>query len=167
MNIDQLNSLNNDECIEQFTHCCAAHRWVDKMSNARPFSSVQQVKDQAISHWGTMVEADYLEAFDGHPKIGDPASLKAKYASTHAMASNEQSSVNQASDQTIAELAQFNADYESRFGFIFIVCATGKSADEMLGLIKQRIHNTPEQEIRIAAEEQLKILLIRIDKLLT
>ena len=81
MNIDQLNSLNNDECIEQFTHCCAAHRWVEKMSNARPFSSVQQVKDQAISHWGTMVEADYLEAFDGHPKIGDPASLKAKYAS--------------------------------------------------------------------------------------
>ena len=137
------------------------------MAHSLGFSSMEQIHETATRHWETMEEADFLEAFDGHPKIGDPASLKAKYAKTHSMASNEQSSVEEASDETISALAQMNSDYEARFGFIFIVCATGKSADEMLALVRERIHNDPKEEIHIAANEQLKILHIRIDKCFT
>jgi len=119
----------------------------------------------AETHWSKMNREDYMEAFDGHPKIGDPASLKKKYAATLSLADHEQSSVKLASDETIRQLARFNRRYEEKFGYIFIVCATGKSAEEMLALVKRRIHNDADNEIEIAAREQLKILLIRVEKM--
>ncbi|NKB77790.1 MAG: 2-oxo-4-hydroxy-4-carboxy-5-ureidoimidazoline decarboxylase [Gammaproteobacteria bacterium] len=166
MNLNELNSLDRKQRLTLFEKCCSASRWFTLMTESAPYQSIEQLTQAAKAHWSLMDDSDYLEAFDGHPKIGDPASLKAKYAATHATASNEQSLVKHASDQTISELADFNHRYEERFGYIFIVCATGKTADEMLNLVKERIHNPPEQEIKIAAEEQLKILLIRIEKLL-
>ena len=164
MTLEQLNRLSQFESQTLFEQCCTASRWVELMVQSAPYASIEQLKACAEAHWETMVTDDYLQAFDGHPKIGDPASLKAKYAATHATASDEQSSVNHASDETINELAHYNELYEQKFGFIFIVCATGKSADEMLDLVKARIHNPADEEILIAAGEQLKILLIRIDK---
>ena len=112
-----------------------------------------------------MAFPDYMEAFDGHPKIGDPDSLRSKYQNTHSLARSEQASVAQATDDTIEQLAIFNKKYEQKFGYIFIVCATGKSAMEMLSLVKQRLHNTPEKELVIAADEQEKIMLLRISGL--
>lgn len=114
-----------------------------------------------------MQEPDWLEAFDGHPKIGDPASLKKKYHSTQALASEEQSGVREATDQHIADLAKANQSYLDRFGFIFIICATGKTAEEMLGTILDRLNNTRDQELRIAAKEQLKITHIRLENLIS
>ncbi len=112
-----------------------------------------------------MAVSDYMQAFDGHPKIGDPESLKEKYRGTHAMATDEQSAVKLATDQVLAELAQYNARYEKKFGYIFIVCATGKSAAEMLALIRSRIKNAPAEELNHAAREQAKITAVRISKL--
>ncbi|NKB62378.1 MAG: 2-oxo-4-hydroxy-4-carboxy-5-ureidoimidazoline decarboxylase [Gammaproteobacteria bacterium] len=166
MNLDELNNLEEKELVDIFEQCCSARRWFKLMATSTPFQSTRHLEDTARLHWSVMEQRDHLEAFDGHPKIGDPASLKAKYAATHSMASNEQSLVEQASDKTIVELADFNQRYEDKFGYIFIVCATGKTAEEMLALVKTRLHNPPEQEIQIAAGEQLKILLIRIQKLL-
>ncbi|MEQ8802229.1 MAG: 2-oxo-4-hydroxy-4-carboxy-5-ureidoimidazoline decarboxylase, partial [Haliea sp.] len=111
-------------------------------------------------------EADLLEAFEGHPKIGDVNSLKAKYSSTKALAAGEQSSVDEAGDAIIEALARGNSEYEEKFGFIFIVCATGKSAREMSGLLQARLPNDRATELANAAGEQRKIFQIRLSKLL-
>ena len=105
-------------------------------------------------------------AFEAHPKIGDIKSLKAKYASTEALASGEQAGARVAPEAVLQRLKDGNDAYLHKFGFIFIVCATGKSAEQMLELLEQRLPNSREQELRIAAEEQAKITHIRLDKLL-
>lgn len=167
LSLQALNALPESEARQAFINCCTASRWVDRMVASRPFSSIQQCHEQALIHWAEMDEADFLEAFEGHPKIGDVNSLRAKYASTKALASGEQSSVNTADEATIQGLAEGNTQYEKQNGFIFIVCATGKSAQEMLSLLKERLANPREQELLIAAGEQAKITALRIDKLLT
>ena len=113
-----------------------------------------------------MTEADYLQAFEGHPKIGDITSLKAKYANTKELASGEQSAVDEASDEVLERLAQGNDTYQEKFGFIFLVCATGKSAAEMLALLEMRLPNDRATELINAAEEQRKIFHIRLGKML-
>jgi 2-oxo-4-hydroxy-4-carboxy-5-ureidoimidazoline decarboxylase len=110
-------------------------------------------------------EADWQEAFSHHPKIGDIDTLKEKFAATTQWTEGEQASAKEASQQTLQQLAEGNQAYEQRFGYIFIVCATGKSADEMLQLLQQRLYNNPEVEIQIAMEEQLRITRLRLEKL--
>lgn len=136
------------------------------MVSAMPFRSKIAIQDAATMFWKSMRSADYMEAFDGHPKIGNPDSLKKKYWSTHSLAANEQSSVEQTNDNVLQKLVQYNNDYETKFGYIFIVCATGKTATEMLKLLKTRINHRPDHEITIAAAEQAKIMSLRIDKLI-
>ena len=132
------------------------------MVNSRPFRDTDSVQEKAIEIWKVMERSDFMEAFDGHPKIGDPDSLRAKYRNTHALASGEQSSVELASDEVIRNLGIANQQYEQKFGYIFIVCATGKTADQMLDMVNRRIYNDPESELAIAAAEQQKITGIRI-----
>ncbi len=136
------------------------------MVSARPFSSDEHCTTQADAIWSELSEGDFLQAFEGHPKIGDVNSLKAKYADTKALAAGEQSSVDEADDSVIQALAEGNARYDQRYGFIFIVCATGKSATEMLALLEARLHNSREDELVNAAEEQRKIFQLRLKKLL-
>ncbi|KZY72251.1 OHCU decarboxylase, partial [Oleiphilus sp. HI0065] len=126
--LEELNALSKEDAAFAFTNCCTASRWVAGMVEARPFDTIDQCHLAAKTIWDTMEEADFLEAFEGHPKIGDVTSLRKKYAHTKKLASGEQSSVSEANERTIAALAQGNTDYENKFGFIFIVCATGKSA---------------------------------------
>lgn len=117
--------------------------------------------------WWQLREHDWLEAFTAHPKIGDVSSLRAKFKGKReeSLASVEQSGVAGADDAVLHELAQGNTDYEKRFGYIFIVCATGKTAEQMLEILKTRINNDPQQELKIAADEQRKITQIRLEKL--
>jgi 2-oxo-4-hydroxy-4-carboxy-5-ureidoimidazoline decarboxylase len=115
--------------------------------------------------WHSLSEADWKEAFARHPKIGDIESLAEKFQSTAALASKEQSGVIGASVTTLNALAEGNAAYESKFGYIFIVCATGKSAEEMLAMLNERLNNDPDAEIHIAAQEQAKITRLRLEKL--
>ena len=164
--LSKLNSLDEDQAKATFSQCCSATRWVGMMVRSLPYDNTDSVVEHARYYWRQMGREDYQEAFDGHPKIGDPASLKEKYRNTHHLASSEQSSVEVASDRVLEELADLNNQYEKRFGFIFIVCASGKSAEEMLSLIRQRIQNEPDTEIRIPASEQDKITILRIRKLL-
>ncbi len=160
-----MNALNAKTANETFLQCCTARRWALAMTGSRPYSSKTAVLEQAEAVWSRMEEPDFLEAFDGHPKIGDPGSLKKKYSATHSMAGHEQSRVALAPVPIQTELAACNRKYESIFGFIFIVCATGKSAEEMLELIKRRMDNPAAREMAIAAREQSKITAIRIRKI--
>ena len=167
MNTAELNSLPRQTAFDTFHQCCAAKRWVEMMVDAMPYADVAAVLDSASRHWLAMEKTDYLEAFDGHPRIGDPDSLKEKYRNTHALASGEQSRVGEAGEQVLDQLVDYNQRYFDKFGYIFIVCATGKSAEQMLELLKSRLGNAPDRELGVAAAEQAKITAIRLGNLLT
>lgn len=131
-----------------------------------PADDMVELLEDAEDEWWKCSQSDWKEAFTHHPKIGDIDSLREKVASTATWASGEQSGVNKASEETILALAAGNKLYEEKFGFIFIVCATGKSAEEMLAHLQQRLQHEPDEEIIIAADEQNKITKLRIEKLL-
>ncbi len=164
MNIQELNQLPADEAKALFLRCCGSDNWAAAMSAGRPYRDVAEIRSRAVAEWDRLPVDDRLEAFTAHPRIGDVDSLRKKFADTKAWASGEQSGVESAAEQVIQGLARGNSDYEGKFGFIFIVCATGKSAPEMLALLQARLPNTREQEIRNASAEQIKITLLRIDK---
>lgn len=165
MQLEQLNTLSLEQATTAFMQCCVAERWVQKMVHSRPYVSREDLCQRADAYWSEMLEADWLQAFEGHPKIGDVHSLKQKYAATKSLAAGEQASVNAADEAVLQRLATGNQAYEQRFGFIFIVCATGKSAAEMLALLEDRLPHERALELRIAAEEQRKITQIRLQKL--
>jgi 2-oxo-4-hydroxy-4-carboxy-5-ureidoimidazoline decarboxylase len=136
------------------------------MVSQRPYLSRAQLMGEAERQWWRLFRGDWLEAFEDHPRIGsDVEALRQRFASTSDWAEGEQAGVQVASDETLQRLAQGNKDYEERFGYIFIVCATGKTADEMLGLLSGRMQNPPEQELFIAAGEQARITRLRLEKL--
>jgi|TARA_R110000737_G_scaffold213910_1_gene230907 2-oxo-4-hydroxy-4-carboxy-5-ureidoimidazoline decarboxylase len=166
MNLAQLNELTIDEATHTFMQCCTSAAWVEKMVQARPFADKKDLETKADIAWQGLAEADYLEAFEGHPQIGNVDTLRAKYANTKELASGEQSSVSEATEQVIESLAQGNADYLEKFGFIFIVCATGKSAAQMVALLQARLPNDKVTELINAAEEQRKIFHLRLEKLI-
>lgn len=160
-----LNSLAEPAARQALENCCASPGWINSMVARMPFANDESVTNAATFSWQTLPREEWLAAFAAHPKIGDVNSLKKKYASTATWASNEQASIAQASDYTLHELARYNQDYEAKFGYIFIVCATGKSAAEMLTILKSRIGNEADIELQIAAAEQLKITLLRLAQL--
>lgn len=165
MLIEEFNALPESGAVGALEGCCATQRWVNAVVGHRPFETIAALQECATTEWANLAESDYLEAFDAHPKIGDPDSLKKKYAKTHGMASGEQQSVQQATPNVIDALARLNQEYLEKFGFIFIVCATGKTAAEMLALIEERLLNSRAEELINAAREQAAITAIRISKL--
>ncbi len=136
------------------------------MAGRRPFAGIDALLKAASEFWAGLSPSDWLEAFRHHPRIGDKESLRRKFASTGAWASQEQAGTAGADEEVLDELARSNALYEEKFGFIFIVCATGRSAGEMLADLKKRLGNDPEAELRVAAAEQDKIIRLRLLKLL-
>ena len=119
----------------------------------------EDLLDAAARIWWSLKREDWLEAFAAHPKIGERSDSK--------WSQQEQAGASGASNKTLAVLNEANRAYTEKFGYIFIVCATGKTAEQMLALLKQRMGNDPETELRIAAEEQLRITHPRLEKLLT
>jgi 5-hydroxyisourate hydrolase/2-oxo-4-hydroxy-4-carboxy-5-ureidoimidazoline decarboxylase len=161
------NLLNPGEAKVELLKCCGSEVWVDNMIKHFPFQDSNFLFQKANDIWyNECSEKDWLEAFKYHPKIGDISSLKDKYANSKDWAAGEQSGVDAASLETLESLAKVNQTYEEKFGYIFIVCATGKSADEMLQLAEARLKNDPGFEIHLAMGEQQKITLIRLHKLL-
>lgn len=168
MKLEEFNRLEEATMREELLKCCGSIRWANLMLQSYPFVSLEEIKKKATLIWYEQcTEEDWLEAFTYHPKIGDVKNLLEKFASTKEWTANEQSAIQKANTKTIEELARGNKTYEDKFGFIFIVCATGKSAEEMLQLLKQRLSNSYEDEIKIAMEEQNKITHIRLEKLLS
>ncbi|CAN5620923.1 2-oxo-4-hydroxy-4-carboxy-5-ureidoimidazoline decarboxylase [soil metagenome] len=165
MDLKSINELNNYAAAEVFGRCCGSHAWVEKMLSARPFASDQALCEQADRSFKDLARADWMDAFAAHPKIGDISSLKKKYSITKNWAENEQAGAKGISDAVAEDLASSNEQYFQKFGYIFIVCATGKTAEEMLLMLKQRLNNDAETELSIAAEEQQKITHLRLEKL--
>ncbi|MCY4425689.1 MAG: 2-oxo-4-hydroxy-4-carboxy-5-ureidoimidazoline decarboxylase [Halieaceae bacterium] len=166
MSLQQLNTAAEPEARRCLLQCCASKTWVSRLLERRPFAGAAQLREAADRAWRGLSEKDYLQAFAGHPEIGDLNSLRARYADTSALAAGEQSGVEGASDELVEELQRGNRAYQEKFGFIFIVCATGKSAGEMLELLQQRLPNSREVELDNAVREQRKIFQLRLEKLL-
>ncbi len=165
MNLAAINAWPEDHAIAAFRRCCGSTRWSEQMARSRPFPSEEALFDAAECTWWGLDPADWLEAFAAHPPIGDREALRAKFAATAAWSAREQSGVVGASEDVLQALAEDNTRYHDRFGYIFIVCATGKTAEEMLALLRERLSNDPGLEITIAAAEQAKITRIRLEKL--
>ena len=164
--IKRLNQLSSIEAEAEFLKCCGATRWAKAMAEARPFTSVESLLTKADEAWQSLSETDWLEAFRAHPKIGERKAAASQSPQAANWSAQEQSQAQQAGDETKTAIAQGNELYEARFGFIFIVCASGKSADEILSSLTERLANHAGTEMRIAAEEQRKITQLRLQKLL-
>ncbi|MAA80568.1 MAG: OHCU decarboxylase [Deltaproteobacteria bacterium] len=166
MIVEYLYSLSQEERRKALLLCCGSTRWVDGMSQAFPFSGDEDLHKKADEVWNSLQKEDFLEAFTHHPQIGaSKEHLRKKFQNTASWSSGEQAGVSQASEKILDRLVHGNKAYLDRFGYIFIVCATGKSAKEMVEILEQRLPNEPEIELRIAAREQAKITHIRLEKL--
>lgn len=161
MTLEEFNELGRDAAAKELFNCCGSEKWVALLMQDFPFASEKALVEKATTAWYAVCnQSDWLESFTHHPQIGDKKSLEQKFAG------KEQAGVATATDDVINALAKANADYQQKFGFIFIVCATGKQATEMLQLMQGRLGNTTEEEVNIAKGEQHKITLIRFKKLL-
>jgi 2-oxo-4-hydroxy-4-carboxy-5-ureidoimidazoline decarboxylase len=162
----RLNALPLEAASAALTRCCGAARWVEAVLAQRPFASRSELLAAAADVWANLGPEDYLEAFAHHPEIGaNLENLRDKFATTADWASAEQSGAANASEATLLALRDGNATYRARFGYSFIVCATGKTAEQMLALLRARIDHSPEQELGVAATEQAKITHLRLEKL--
>ena len=163
MNLSDFNNIDDNERCRLLMSCCSCSRWATKLSAEGPFLSIQDLTEKASGCWSEMSETNILEAFSGHPKIGDVKDLEKKYGSSPM---EEQSSVRLAKTRTLERLKNKNEEYLEKFGFIFIVFASGKSAEEMLGLLESRLGNSREMELKNGAREQLLIFTKRLGQLL-
>jgi len=165
MTIAEFNALADSSAARELERCCGSHRWVSEMVRHRPFQSLQHLLDASDAACQQLSDDDWREAFRHHPRIGDAAASVKKFPSTEMWASSEQAGMKDASRSLLDELMKLNEEYERRFGFIYIVCATGRTADEMHADIRLRILNTPARELAIASAEQTKITRLRLQKL--
>lgn len=166
MTLDELNALPAPEAEAAFRRCCGSAAWAAAMAAARPFASLAAMTERANALWDALGRDDRLEAFAAHPRIGDLDRLRRKYAATADWSSREQGGVAGAPDAVLERLASGNRAYEARFGYLFLVCATGKSAAELADLLDQRLANDPDTEWTVACAEQAKIMTLRLEKLL-
>lgn len=162
MTLIMFNALSTEIALARLLECCHSRVWAERLLVHRPFTSVQELIELASQVWFSVQESDWLEAFSGHPRIGDLAVLREKFSIT---ASLEQGQVEEASDAILLQLADLNQAYLDKFEFIFIVFATGKSAATMLALLQQRLHNSRPLELENNAREQNKITALRINRL--
>jgi 2-oxo-4-hydroxy-4-carboxy-5-ureidoimidazoline decarboxylase len=167
MNLQDLNSAGAESAQDELIRCCGSRRWAEQMSAQRPFETEKELFAAADDIWQRLEKEDWLEAFSHHPKIGGVDTLRQKFATTKQWAEGEQKGVQQASEDTLNALAEGNSAYQQKFGYIFIVCATGKSASEMLALLQARLGNAADAEIAVAMLEQNKITRLRLEKLLS
>ena len=161
MTLNELNSLPRYRAEGELLKCCGSAAWARTMAGRRPFVSFDRLLKAASEVWWRLDQVDWMEAFKAHPQIGE------QKATHHVWAAREQSGMDRAGVAVATAMEEGNREYLAKFGHIFIVCATGKSADEMLTILRSRMLNPPEEELRIAAEEQNKITLLRLEKLLT
>jgi len=160
MTIGELNAMTSESARSVLLECCGSRAWSRAMTDCRPFGDLAAALLSGEEIWWRLDRADWLEAFRAHPQIGETRAVS-------QWSAQEQAGMSNAGQSIAVELADANREYLSRFGYIFIVCATGKSASEMLAILKSRLTNAPGDEVRIAAEEQSKISALRLKKLLT
>ena len=162
-----LNSLPPADAEKQLSQCCGSTRWAKQIAEARPYSTLDTLLASANEVWWSLDRNDWLEAFRSHPKIGEKKAAEPVSTQAHQWSGQEQSGVGTASKDTVDSLATLNRAYEQKFGFIFIICATGKTSSEMLSALRERLEHGAADELPIAAAEQSKITVLRLKKLLT
>jgi OHCU decarboxylase len=155
--LGRLNQLSLAQACAELRRCCAAERWAKRVGNGRPYDTIQELQQAADEAWRELDEEDWREAIEHHPRIGER---------TRGWSREEQSGAATASDETRDRLAAGQRAYEEKFGYIFLICATGKSGDEMATELENRLGNSPEMELAVAAEELRKITILRLEKLL-
>jgi OHCU decarboxylase len=158
--LEWFNDLPRDEAERQLLTCCGSPAWASRVAAGRPYSDLPALMSAADSIWAALAPADWLEAFDAHPRIGESGG--------HSPGSSrkEQSRVMSSPAGTLATMAEENRRYEARFGHVFLISAAGRSAEEVLAALHTRINNDPETELGVAAEEQRKITRLRLDGML-
>jgi 2-oxo-4-hydroxy-4-carboxy-5-ureidoimidazoline decarboxylase len=166
MTLKDLNTIPPARATELFTACCGSSRWVSHMVARRPFKSLGSLLAAADETWNALPEQDWHEAFAHHPRIGETASAVPQSDKGREWSASEQSGVTRASESIRLAQRDMNAQYERRFGYIYIVCATGKTPNEMFAIARDRLSNDPATELKVAAEEQRKIMRLRLEKLL-
>jgi len=162
-----LNSLSPAEAEKELLQCCGSTRWAQQMAAARPFKTLEALLANADTIWWALDRNDWLEAFRSHPKIGEKKAADPVSTQASQWSGQEQAGVATASQETVDSLATLNRAYEEKFGFIFIICATGKTSAEMMSSLRERLEHEAVDELPIAAAEQSKITALRLNKLLT
>ena len=158
MTLVELNALEPSRAQQEFLRCCGSSTWAASMTAARPFATVAAMQTRGAEIWASLGRSDWLDAFSAHPKIGERRRVS-------EWSADEQAGMRSADERARVQLGVLNAEYEARFGYIFIVCATGKSPAEMLSMLEARLTNDAERELPIAADEQRKIMALRLAKL--
>jgi 2-oxo-4-hydroxy-4-carboxy-5-ureidoimidazoline decarboxylase len=160
--LDQWNRADESAARDAMIACCGANRWAATMVSARPFNSAADLCRAADQAWRATDETDWLEAFACHPRIGERKRTRAGQSAEWSH--QEQAALGDAQERILSELAEGNALYEERFGFTYIICATGKTAEQMLAILKRRLGSDRAAELREAAEQQRQIMQIRLGK---
>jgi 2-oxo-4-hydroxy-4-carboxy-5-ureidoimidazoline decarboxylase len=160
------NRLPVEEAAEEILPCCGSRAWANQLASRRPLdpASLTKASDEI---WSRLHPEDWHEAFSRHPRIGEHKAPSAATVQSAAWSAQEQKLVQNAVKSTLEELAEANRQYEHRFGRVFIVCATGKSTEEMLDILRHRLQNDDAAELLAAAEEQRKITNLRLQKWLS
>jgi 2-oxo-4-hydroxy-4-carboxy-5-ureidoimidazoline decarboxylase len=165
MNFLEFQALPQELAEQTLLRCCGSKIWANQMAKTRPFQSLKNMHRDAVKTWESLHVQDWLEAFAHHPRIGDRKALATRFASTRNWSVIEQAGVVVAEEDVLDRLAYGNDNYTQRFGYVFLVCATGKTAIEILNFLEDRIKNSPEKELQIAQKEQQKIMSLRISKM--
>ncbi len=160
MTLAQLNQMREEKARAVLLECCGSAVWAEAMVRQRPFRQESDLLNAADEVWWRLSEEDWREAFASHPQIGANGALQ-------RWSPREQSGMQNASAATRSAIAERNRVYLEKFGYIYIVCATGKSSEEMLAILEERLGNDPATEIRTAAAEQSKITTLRLRKMLS
>ena len=161
-----LNTLPAEEAVKELLQCCGSKRWAQQMATRRPYQSLETLIETANDIWWSLQPDDWLEAFRSHPKIGEKKAAESVSAQSREWSGQEQAGASNASQETVNALATLNRAYEQEFGFIFIICATGKTSEEMLSALRERLEHDPVGELQVAATEQSKITELRLRKLI-
>jgi len=164
--LERLNALSQEEAEAELLKCCGSTLWARRMAEERPFHDLQELLAKADAEWWSLDEEDWLEAFSRHPKIGEKEAARSQTEAARKWSEQEQAGTHSADEETRRALAEANREYEKKFGYIYIVCAAGKSAGEMLAICQERLRNDADKEMRVAAEEQRRITHLRLQKLL-
>lgn len=165
--LDEWNGLSREAAANAVLPCCGSHAWAHGLATRRPLSTLPELLAASDAAWWSLSESDWKQAFDSHPRIGEQHAQAAATEASLQWSAGEQSSAMLSGDAAKARLAEGNRTYEAKYGRIYIVCATGKSATEMLEILERRMHNTAEDELHEAAEQQRQITHIRLRKWLT
>jgi 2-oxo-4-hydroxy-4-carboxy-5-ureidoimidazoline decarboxylase len=159
--LERWNALDRGEAVREILPCCGSDKWAEQLVSRRPFGSVEELLDTSDAVWRELPEREWLAAFESHPRIGQQHAERAT-AKSLEWSSNEQSAAMAGEDAVKAALADGNRRYEEKFGRIFIVCAAGRPAEEILAVLERRMKNAPEAELQEAAEQQRQITALRL-----